>query len=242
MDVKEFIEKYHEAFSARAELPVAIWYSDTDDGDKVKTSGCMFKVMEQVRSGSAVAFDADSLGCRGGKFYCGFTPMNPYMPKLVSEIERYKDSPESITDWLAQEQVLAASGKYLHFARIDQLKSFDGVEGLVFFATPDVMSGLCAWAFYDNNDPSAVTVRFWSGCGSIISQLVAENRRGGRRVMLGLTDISARRYFEAGIMSVAIPMSRMTEMWNTMSWCFLIGEHRDWKYIRERIGGSSSDC
>ena len=235
MEVNDFINSYHEAFSLMAELPVAIWYSDVEFGQKVKTSGCMFKAMKQVRNGEPVSFDSDTLGCRGGKFYCGFAPMNPNMPKFVSEIERYKDSPESIIEYISNKTMHEASGKCLNFARVDCLKSFDGIEGLVFLANPDVLSGLCAWAFYDNNEPSAVCVNFFSGCGSVITQMVAENRKGGRSTFLGMTDISARKYFEPNVMSFAIPMSRMKEMWETLPKCFLIGKHHDWEFIRERI-------
>ena len=81
----------------------------------------------------------------------------------------------------------------LNLARIDTLETFGGVEGLIFFATPDQLSGLAAWAFYDRNDPDTVSALFGSGCSSVITQVVAENVRGGYRSFLGLSLIHIYR-------------------------------------------------
>ena len=51
--------------------------------------------------------------------------------------------------------VQRSSLPYLHFARIDRLTSFEKVEGLLFLATPDILSGLITWTFFDNNNPDA---------------------------------------------------------------------------------------
>ena len=40
MDIQTFINDYHEAFSEKAELPIAFWYSDTLYGELKKTQGC----------------------------------------------------------------------------------------------------------------------------------------------------------------------------------------------------------
>lgn len=236
MEVRDFISRYKEAFSERAELPVAVWYADEEQGMRATTKGCMLKAMSDARGGQAICFDCKGIGCTGGRYKCGFTGPGRFLPRFLSEVEKYKDTPEAVEKWLALNAVVAAEKKYLCFARIDQVETFEGKEGLVFFANPDILSGLCDWAFYDNGDPSAVVVMFDSGCGQMVSQMVGENRRGGRRVFLGLTDISARQFFEPGIMSLSVPMSRINEMYVTMERCFLLGGNRDWDAIKGRIG------
>ena len=49
-----------------------------------------------------------------------------------------------------------------------------------------------SWAFYDNNAPDAVSTQFASGCSSLVTFAVKENREGGRRCFLGMLDPSAR--------------------------------------------------
>ena len=53
-----------------------------------------------------------------------------------------------VIDFIQQIGVLKAEKKYLHFARIDRIESLKEVEGVVFIANPDMLSGLTTWAYY----------------------------------------------------------------------------------------------
>ena len=101
-----------------------------------------------------VSMSGESIGCGGGKFYTGFTPMPEHVPNFVSLKERYKQTPEMVLERRVQKiDVQRATKQYIHFARINRLTSFEDVEGLLFLATPDILSGLVTWAFFDNNSP-----------------------------------------------------------------------------------------
>ena len=82
-----------------------------------------------------------------------------------------------VTDFIKQIQVPRTEKAYLHFARIDKLASFDHVEGLLFLATPDILSGLTTWAFYDTNAFDTVATPFGSGCSSVVTLTVLENQK-----------------------------------------------------------------
>ena len=129
--------------------------------------------------------------------------------------------------------VQRATKQYIHFARIDRLTSFEDVEGLLFLATPDILSGLVTWAFFDNNSPEAISTPFGSGCSATITQAVNENRRGGHRAFLGFFDPSTRPYVESNVLSFTIPMSRFKEMCETMRMCSL--DTHAWGKIKARI-------
>jgi hypothetical protein len=234
MEIKEFISNYREAFSETAELPIALWYSDTPIAETAKIEGCFFKGMRTVRDGGAMSLNAGNIGCGGGKFYTGFTTMPAHVPDFVSLKERYKETPEMVLDHIASSEVLAAKGKYLNFARIDSLKNLEGIEALVFFATPDILAGLTSWVWFDNNSDGAVTTRFGSGCSAIVSDPVGENRRGGRRTFLGCFDISVRPHLAPDELSLAVPMSRFAEMYHTLRRSALFDTHA-WPKLRGRI-------
>jgi hypothetical protein len=123
---------------------------------------------------------------------------------------------------------------YLNFVRIDKAESFDDYEGILFYATPDMLSGLCGWAFFDRNEPDAVVARFGSGCSTVVSMTVVENARQGYRCFLGLLDPSVRPYVKANELGFTIPMSRFTKMMETMRQCFLFDSHA-WKKMKERL-------
>ena len=94
------------------------------------------------------SLNAENIGCGGGKFYTGFTEMPEHVPTFVSLKERYKQTPEMVVEFIRQIGVPKAEKKYLHFARIDKISSLEQVEGVMFIANPDMLSGLTTWAYY----------------------------------------------------------------------------------------------
>ena len=110
------------------------------------------------------------------------------------------------------------------------------IEGVVFLANPDMLSGLTTWAFYDNNAADCVVSTFGSGCSAVVTQATIENRKGGKRTFLGFFDPSVRPHFEADKLSYTIPMSRFKEMYETMRQSCLFDTHA-WGKIKERMNG-----
>ena len=122
-----------------------------------------------------------------------------------------------VKDYVDALEITRTSEPYLNFVRVDKLSYWDDAEALIFFATPDMLSGLCTWAFYDNNSPDAVTTQFASGCASIITFAVKENQQNGRRCFLGMLDPSARLLVPENELTFTIPMSRCKEMLDTIN-------------------------
>lgn len=234
METNVFIDNYREAFGEKAALPLVFWYSAVPAKQTEKINGCFFKGMKEVRAGNTISLNADVIGCGGGKFYTGFTEMPPMIPNFVSLKEKYKKSPEMVIDFIKGLGVLRAVKNYLNFARIDKVENFSLIEGILFLATPDILSGLTTWAYFDNNSDDAVTAIFGSGCSAVVTQAVSENQKNGRRTFIGFFDPSVRPYVEANLLSYMIPMSRFKEMYHTMRESCLFDTHA-WNKIRERI-------
>lgn len=234
MEIKTFIKNYKEAFGESAELPIVFWYSDTLENQTEKINGCFFKSMKKVREGATVSLNAEVVGCGGGKFYTGFTEMPEHVPTFVSQKEKYKETPEMVREFVDQLGVPRTEKQYLHFARIDKVEQLEQMEGILFLATPDMLSGLTTWAYFDNNAEDAVVSSFASGCSAVVTQTVLENRKGGRRTFIGFFDPSVRPYFEPDILSYTIPMCRFKEMYQTMRSSCLFDTHA-WGKIRERM-------
>lgn len=234
MDLNSFIESYREAFGENAQLPLLFGYSDQAMADTAKIGGCFFKGLQAAREGTPVSLSAEVIGCGGGKLYTGFNDMPERVPKFVSLTEKYKRTPEMVADYVKSLEMPRASKPYLNFVRADKAQSFDDFEGVMFYATPDMLSGLCGWAFYDTNEPDAVVARFGSGCSTVVSMTVVENARQGHRCFLGLLDPSVRPWVGKDELSLTVPMSRFTAMLDTMRDCFLFGSHA-WERVKTRI-------
>ena len=143
MDLKGFIESYREAFGENAQLPLLFGYSNQAIADTAKIGGCFFKGLQAAREGTPISLSVEVIGCGGGKLYTGFSDMPERVPKFVSLTEKYKRSPEMVADYVKSLEMPRSSKPYLNFVRADQAKLLDGFEGVMFYATPDMLSGLC---------------------------------------------------------------------------------------------------
>ena len=234
MDLKEFIQSYREAFGENAQLPLLFGYSDTPVAQTAKIGGCFFKGLQEAREGTPISLSVEVIGCGGGKLYTGFTDMPERVPNFVSLTEKYKRTPEMVADYVKGLEMPRATKPYLNFVRIDKAESFEGFEGVMFYAIPDMLAGLCGWAYYDTNEPDAVVARFGSGCSTVVSMTVVENARKGYRCFLGLFDPSVRPWVDKDELSFTVPMSRFTVMLDTMRECFLFGSHA-WEKVKARL-------
>ncbi len=234
MTIKDFVTKFREAFGEGTPLPVAFGYSHKA-AEARRIPRCMIGAIRKVCDGEPLTLTTDNVLCGGGGLYTAFRPMPERVPVFVSEAEHYKQKKEMVKDYIDRLDIRLADKPYLNFMRIDRLESLDGVEGVVFFATPDVLSGLCSWAFYDNNADDAVCTRFASGCSSIVTFAVNENRRGGRSCFVGLLDPSARPLVPKNELTFAVPACRFSEMLGTMEQSALF--QKAYSIIRKRING-----
>ena len=234
MDIKEFLLNYRQAFGSKASLPLLFGYSDKPIANTEKIGGCFFKGLQAARDGQPVSLSADVIGCGGGKLYIGFSDIPERVPGFVSLKEKYKKTPEMVVDYVNGLGMNRAEKPYLNFIRIDKAESFEGIEGIFFYATPDMLSGLCGWAFFDINEPDAVVSRFGSGCSTVVSMTVVENARQGHRCFIGLLDPSVRPWVGKDELSFTIPFSRFTQMMETMKDCFLFDSHA-WQKMKARL-------
>lgn len=140
-----------------------------------------------------------------------------------------------VRDYVESLELQITERPYLNITRVDKLESWDDVEAVVFFATPDILSGLCTWAYYDNNADDAVVSKFASGCAAIVAFATVENRKGGKRCFLGMLDPSARPLVPKNELTFAVPMSRFSEMLATLPNSALY--HKAFSVIRRRIDG-----
>uniref|UniRef100_UPI003AB2A5C9 DUF169 domain-containing protein n=3 Tax=Bacteria TaxID=2 RepID=UPI003AB2A5C9 len=170
MQTGEFIAAFREAFGPVPELPLLFRYTDEPLRPVEKVGGCFFKVLAQARGGQPVGLNASNIGCGGGKFYTGFSPMPEFVPQFVSLRERYKQTPEMVLEFIAALDLRPAPKAWIEFVRVDAAGTFEGAEGVLFFATPDVLAGLVTWAGFDNDAPDAVAAPFGSGCSTVVSQ------------------------------------------------------------------------
>ncbi|HVO66016.1 MAG TPA: DUF169 domain-containing protein [Syntrophales bacterium] len=239
-----FIKKWNKYFPG-ADLPIGFYYSDTKDQNTMPNPPeghrCIICDLAKVRSGKTLCFDVNTIGCGGGKRYLGFEEMQmPNFEYFLSygipgklEGERYKKTPELVREHMKHQTPFKAPAGYIIFKRWDSMEEGDEPLVIIFFATPDVLSGLFTLASFDEPQPHGVIAPFCAGCGSIVDYPYKELQSGLSRAVLGMFDVSARPFVPAGMLTFAIPWPKFVRMADNMEESFLIT--RSWEKVRKRI-------
>jgi uncharacterized protein (DUF169 family) len=239
-----FLELYKRYFGS-AELPVTFYYTDSPvNVEYAKVTAehrCIICDLAEVRNGNSLCFDSDSAVCGGAKRYLGFRlEIMPNFEYFLShgipgklEGERYKKSPELVQELMEKAPFFSAPAKYIVFKRWDKLDEEDEPEVVVFFAKPDVLSGLFTLSGFDEATAESVIVPFAAGCGSIVQYPYLELLSGNNRSVLGMFDVSARPCVPADRLSFAVPMPRFRRMVENMEESFLITD--SWRKVKQRL-------
>ncbi len=242
---QDFLKKWKKYFGSGAELPVALYYTDdTAVAEAPKISSghrCLMADIARVRNGEKLRFGLQSIGCQGGQRYLGFTRnLSANFAYFLScgipgelEGERYKKSPELVKEYQANSVDFTAPSTFAVFKRWDNLEPHDEPEVIIFFAEPDVLSGLFTLANYDRADANGVYSPFSAGCGSIVKYPFLEKDSQEPRAVLGMFDVSARPLVPASTLTFAVPAVRFFAMVKNMDESFLITH--SWKAVRRRI-------
>lgn len=240
----QFLEQWKTYFGD-AELPIVFYY--TEDPGTIPRAGlakdwsCIVCELNLVRKGKPRAWIANSLGCGGAKRYLGYTTeMRPEFDHFLSygipgevEGERYIQTPELVHEMMQNMSCIPTDGKYIVFKRFDQVVLTDDVPVVIFFARPDVLSGLFTLANYNRSDGQGVIAPFGSGCSSIVYHPFMEQMKKDPKAVLGMFDVSARPCVNKDVLTFAVPMRKFEEMVGYMKESFLITP--SWDKVKARI-------
>ena len=241
---KKFMGLWQRYFGD-TELPICFYYTDEEGcAEKVKSAEgwqCFIGALAKVRKGQSLCFDADSIGCFGGKRYLGFNErIMPRFEYFLScgipgklEGERYKKSPELVKELMKKMPPFKAPAAFIVFKRWDMLEAADEPAVVIFFAKPDVLAGLFTLSNYDEVEQNGVITPFGAGCSSIVMYPYLERDSQRPRALLGMFDVSARPFVSAETLTFAAPMNKFTRMIDNMDESFLITS--SWEKVRKRI-------
>ena len=185
-------------------------------------------------------YNIDALSCGGARRYLGYAEkMRPGFEYFLScgneqmEGERYIRTPEMVMELMKNQKTLPINGQNIVFKRWDNLTENDCPDVVIFFARPDVLSGLFTLANFDQTDPNGTITPFGAGCGTIVYYPYLESLTERQRAVIGMFDPSARPCVGEDILTFAIPMKRFEKIIGFMEESFLVTE--TWTTVRKRI-------
>jgi uncharacterized protein (DUF169 family) len=247
MEIKtrdHFILQWKKYFN-EAPLPLIFYYTDNPANCKIITSSskwrCLICELGQVRSGESLAFNSEALKCGGAKRYLGFADkIRPNFEYFLScgiegkmKGERYIRTPEMVKELMKNQKNIDLPGKYIVFKRWDMISENENPDVVIFYATPDILSGLFTLANFDQSEPNCTFTPFGAGCGSIIHYPYLEKDKERPRAVIGMFDPSARPCVASGELTFSVPMVKFLKMISYMDESFLITD--SWKKVQNRI-------
>ena len=248
--IKNKFGRLWKKYFSGSDLPVSFFYADerppgAEMPGPAADHRCVIGDLAKARRGKDVALNAEVIGCAGGKRYLGFsTGLRPDFDYFLSygipgkvEGERYKKSPELVREAMKRQPAFIAPGSLIVFKRWDRLAETDYPDVVIFFAVPDVLSGLFTLAGFDEAGIDAVYSPFGAGCATIVQYPYLEKDAEKPRAVIGMLDVSARPCVPAGVVSFAVPMKKFVRMVENMEESFLVTD--SWKKVRRRIVAAS---
>lgn len=186
-------------------------------------------------------------GCMGGGFYSGM--YRPYlefnilyvstgMPGTPVEGEHYLPSPESMRGFMEAVNPRPAPCKYGVIKHLSLFKEGESPEIVVFFARPEVLTGLHSLVSYATGDWNCVQSPFGACCTNIISWPLAFLAKGEEKAVLGGFDPSARKFMKPDELTFAVPLSLYRKMLGAMQTSALT--RHTWQGVRKKVRKSAA--
>lgn len=137
------------------------------------------------------------------------------------------------------------TGKYCIIKPLDLFGGTEQPLVLVFFARPEVMTGLHSLVSYAAGTHNAVQSPFGAGCTNIIAWPLVYQQRGIECAVLGGFDPSARKFMKTDELTFAVPLPLYLKMLDAMETSALT--RHTWQGVRKKVlksqraWGESSD-
>jgi hypothetical protein len=244
-DTKDKFQLLWEKYFNNATLPITFYYTNEEGHAELvqphSTSRCLIGALSRVREGRSLCFNADSIGCAGGKkIPWFFTSLSPNFEYFLScgipgkmEGERYKKNPEVVKESMKLWPKFEAPARFIIFKRWDMLDERDSPEAAIFFAEPDVLSGLFTLFNFNEVEQNGVIAPFGAGCATIVQYPYLEKSSGHPRAVIGMFDVSARPFVPKDTLTFTVPMGRLVTMIDNMGESFLTT--KSWAAVQKRI-------
>lgn len=201
----------------------------------------MAHIWRARKKGSAAYFDRERFGCLGGAFFLGF--LKPQLDTIafyvstgipnVMEGERYLDSPEAVRHFWSTIDPRPAPARFCVFKPLSQFTREEEPEVVIFYARPEVISGLNTLAAFVTNDFEAVSSPFGADCSYILTWPLTYLAQGKLKAVLGGWDPSARKFLKPDEVTFAVPWEMFQRMVTRWRESFLTTA--TWTLVRKKI-------
>lgn len=243
--------KPENAFGPKPGVPISREMEEqgqVDMQEVFKTFSCVIGNIWLARKKKRAAYiSSEEYGCLGGVFYCAMIKPNlKFIEHYVTTGfegtpipgERYLPSPESMRAFLDRVSPRNPPGKYCIFKPLSQFTEDDKPEFVIFFARPEVLSGLFTQTTFATGDVDSVASPFGAGCTNVLAWPLYYKEQGVEKAVLGGFDPSARKFLKTDELTFTVPWSLYQKMLKTLpESMFNVGD--TWPIVRKKVDRSA---
>lgn len=209
---------------------------------------CVIGNIWRARKKRGVAYiSAEDYGCPGGVYYCSM--LKPYLRFIENYVstgfegthihgERYMPSPEKMRAFMEEVEPRNAPAKYCLFKPLSLFTDDEIPEFIIFFARPEVLTGLFIQATFTTGDMDCVAAPFGAACTNLVGWPLYYKEKGVEKAVLGGLDPSARKYMKTDELTFTIPWSLYQKMLKKLPESVFNFNHA-WPSVRNKINLSA---
>ena len=240
-----------KAFGPKPGVPISRELEEQGQVDMqavFKTFSCVIGNIWLARKKRCAAYiSSEEYGCLGGVFYCSM--MKPNLRFIEHYVttgfegtpihgERYLPSPESMRKFLGQVTPRKAPAKYCIFKPLSQFSGGEEPEFVIFFARPEVMTGLFTQTMFTTGEVDCVASPFGAGCTNIIAWPLYYKEQGMEKAVLGGFDPSARKFLKTDELTFTVPLSLYEKMLKALPES-MFNQDGAWTSVRKKVDRSA---
>ena len=225
--------------------PVAVLFTDEKPAGATQFRpgvwGCVVAMLNAAAHGRTVVFDEDTCGCMGGAAGLGFKRYElGFIEYFLStggadgrEGEFYKKCPAYAAAFIRDFPAFKTPSRYVVMKPLQEVATGETPVVVVFLVNPDQLSALVTLANFDRPTKDNATVYFGAGCHSTVIEPVCQGLEAEPKALIGLTDLSARKYVSPELLSFSLPFARFLEMEEQVDESFLV--KHTWLELSRRL-------
>ena len=244
--------KPEKAFGPKTGVPISREMEEKGQvnmQDVMKTFSCVIGNIWLARKKKCAAFvSTEEYGCLGGVFYCSM--MKPNLRFIEHYVttgfkgtpvhgERYLPSPESMRKFLDKVDPRKAPAKYCIFKPLSQFTDGQPPEFVIFFARPEVLTGLFTQTTFTTGEVDCVATPFGAGCTNILAWPLYYKEKGMEKAVLGGFDPSARKFLKTDELTFTVPLSLYQKMLKALPESMFNIEGA-WSSVRKKVDRSAT--
>lgn len=240
-----------KAFGPKKGIQISREMEDKGEVDYQEMFKCFSCIMGNIwlarKKHGAAFISSEEYGCPGGVFYSSMMKPNlrfiehyvtTGFPGTPVHGERYLPSPEAMKTFLDTVDPRPAPAKYCIFKPLSLFTKDEEPEFIIFFARPEVLTGLFVQTTFTTGDVDCVASPFGAGCTNLIAWPLYYKEQGLEKAVLGGFDPSARKFMKPDELTFTVSLSLYKKMLKALPES-MFNVDGDWKTVRKKVSKSA---